>query len=135
MEENSLFQENPQQNVQPERLSAPATNVKLVTALDSDAIGRSPVTNYLSQGQFPLTPCDPCQRPPKIVIDEAVSDSLEKLPFSSIRKLATFSFIPTTTIHQHLTGSHQFAMKHLGCVGHSPTETQRVQGHSINTGR
>jgi hypothetical protein len=102
--------------------------------LGADAIVCSTVTEYLRPRQFTSIPIDPPpKQPATIVIDQAMLDSLEQYPFSSIRELVRFICIPTTTVHRHLTQSLSFVVKHLRWVPHTLTPTQKNGAcHSLN---
>jgi hypothetical protein len=79
--------------------SAQAIHNNLVTVLGPDAIAYSTVTKCLRQQQFPSIPCDPFEEPPNTVIDHGVLDAFEKQRFSSVRKLAKLTCVPTTIVH------------------------------------
>jgi hypothetical protein len=65
------------------------------------------------------------QEPATIVIDQTILDALEQHSFSSIRELAHFTCVPTTTVHQHLTQSLGFDVKRLRWVPHTLTPTHK----------
>jgi hypothetical protein len=67
-----------------------------------------------------------------IVIDQAILDTLEQYPFSSIWELAGFTFIPTTPIHRHLTQSFGFVVKHLRWVSNTLTPTQETERATLS---
>jgi hypothetical protein len=100
---------------------------ELVAVLGPDAIGSSLATNYLCQRHFPYTLRETPDEPTATMIDIAIPDALEKQPFSSIRELAQLTCIPQSTVHQHLTQSLGFVMKHLRWVPHSRTAVQKAQ--------
>jgi hypothetical protein len=97
-------------------LSAQAIHDKLVTVLGSDAITYLTATRYLGQRQFASVRCDPSEEPSRSVLDNAISEVLEKQPFSSIHNLSKLTFIPITTVYRHLTWSLAFVVKHLRWV-------------------
>jgi hypothetical protein len=84
--------------------SARAVSHELTVILGAGAIADLTVTKYLCQRQFISILVDPPpEEPATIIIDQAILDAFERYPFSSIRKLARFTCIPTTTVHRHLT--------------------------------
>jgi hypothetical protein len=108
------------------RLSPQGIGSEFVIVLGLNAIPYSRVTEHRGQRQFPSVPCDTSERPPNTVIDNAILNALKKQPVSSIRELAKFTCIPTTTVHRHLTPSLGFVVKHLRRVPHSLTDTQKA---------
>jgi hypothetical protein len=60
-------------------------------------------------------------------MDQAILDSLEQHPFSSLRELARLTYIPTTTIHRHLMQSLDFTVKDLRWVPHTLTPTRKPE--------
>jgi hypothetical protein len=78
-------------------LSLRAVDNKLIAVLGADAIAYSTVTKYLRQGQFTSLLVDrPPEEPATIVTDREILDALQHYPFSSIRELARFTWIPST---------------------------------------
>jgi hypothetical protein len=59
-------------------------------------------------------------------------DSLEQYPFSSIRELARFMCIPTTTVRRHLMQLHSFLVKHLRWVPHTLMSTQKTERATLS---
>jgi hypothetical protein len=59
-------------------------------------------------------------------------DAREQYPFSSIRELAHFICIPTTTVHRHFTQSLSFVVKHLRWVPHTLTPTQKTERATLS---
>ena len=113
-------------------LSAQAVHEELVAVLGPDAVAYSTVTKYLRQRQFPRIYSKTLETAPETIIDDAILDALDRQPFSSllfssIRELAKLTCISTTTVHQHLTQSLGFVMKHLHWVPHALTEIQKAQ--------
>jgi hypothetical protein len=108
-------------------LSAPAVYNELAAVRGANAIVCSIVTNYRRQRQFSSIFIDsPApEEPATIVTDQAILDALGHYPSSSIRELARFTCIPTTTIHQHLMQSFGFLVKHLRWVPNTLTPTQK----------
>jgi hypothetical protein len=84
-----------------------------------DAIGDSTVTEYLRETQVtrsseptPISIEDECQR----LIDKAILLALAEEPFASIRRIASRTLIPRTTVYRHLVGSLGMTLKHLRWV-------------------
>jgi hypothetical protein len=67
-----------------------------------------------------------------IVIDQAILDALEHYPFSSIQELARLTYIPTTTVDQHLTQSLGFVVKHLCWIPQTLTPTQKTERATLS---
>jgi hypothetical protein len=67
-----------------------------------------------------------------IVIDQVILDVLGHYPFFSIRELARLTYIPTTTVHRHLTPSLGFVVKHLRWVPHTIVPTQKTERATIS---
>jgi histone-lysine N-methyltransferase SETMAR len=59
-------------------------------------------------------------------------DALEQYPFSSIRGLARFICIPTTTVHRHFAQSLSFVVKHLRWVPRTLTPTQKTERATLS---
>jgi hypothetical protein len=60
-----------------------------------------------------------------MIINQAILDTLEQYQFSSIPEIVCLTCIPTTTVHQHLTQSLGFMVKHLRWVPHTLMPTQK----------
>jgi hypothetical protein len=60
----------------------------------------------------------PSDRPPSspVPVDETISTALAECPFSSVQELSRGSRLPRCTVHQHLTQSLRFTIRHLRCV-------------------
>jgi hypothetical protein len=106
-------------------LSARAIHNELTDVLGADAIAYSTVTLHLRRRLFPTILVDPPDDSPTTIVDQAIRDTLETQPFSSIRELAKPTRIPTTTVYRHLTQSLGFVVKHLRWVPHSLTDDQK----------
>jgi hypothetical protein len=65
-------------------------------------------------------------------MDQAILDSLEQHPFSSIRELARLTCIPTTTIRRHLMQSLDFTVKHFRWVPHTLTPTRKPERATLS---
>jgi hypothetical protein len=63
--------------------------------------------------------------PPPDVVDNAILEALDQIPFASMRELAKTTCIPCTTVSRRLTESLGFVVKHLHWVPHSLTDAQR----------
>jgi hypothetical protein len=50
------------------------------------------------------------------IIDNAILEALEMMPFASIRQIAKMTFIPPTTLFRRLTKSFHFVLKPLRSV-------------------
>jgi hypothetical protein len=74
---------------------------EFVAVLASNVITDSTVTNYLRQSQFSPIIVDSSQKPPRIVVDDAILNTLQQQPFSSIRELAKPTCTPRSTVHRH----------------------------------
>jgi hypothetical protein len=61
-----------------------------------------------------------------IIIDDAILNALQQQLFSSVLELVKLTCIPRTTVHQHLTRTLEFVMKHLRWVPHTLTPVQKV---------
>jgi hypothetical protein len=107
-------------------LSAQAFHSKLDTMVSPDAVGYSTVINCRRQRQFPSVPFNPSNEPPRTVIDTAILSALEKQRFSCICELAKLTYIPTTTVHPHSTGSLGLVAKHLRWVLHTVADAQKA---------
>jgi hypothetical protein len=107
------------------RLSARAISNELTAVLNADTIADSTVTKHLRQRQFTFILVAPPEEPVTIVIDQTILDNIEHYPFSSIRKLARFTCIPTTVVHRHLAQSLGFMVQHLRWVLHTLTPTHK----------
>jgi hypothetical protein len=66
-----------------------------------------------------------------IVIESAILDALAQSPFSSIRKLAGLTLIPTTTVYRRLTQLLGFVVKHLRWVPHTLTPTHKTKRSTL----
>jgi hypothetical protein len=115
-------------------LSSRATCNELTAVLGANAIADSTVTKSLRQRQFTSILVEAAEEPATIVIGQAILDTLEQYPFSSIQDLARFTCIPTTTIHRHLTQSLGFVVKHLPWVPHTLTPTQKTEPVTLSIG-
>jgi hypothetical protein len=93
--------------------SARVLDNELTAVLGADAIAYSTVTKYLRQRQFTSILIDVPEEPTTIIIDQTILNALEHYPFSSTRELARPTCIPTTVVHQHITQSLGFVVKHL----------------------
>jgi hypothetical protein len=108
-------------------LSAREVHNAHVAVLGLDAIAYSTVTRYGQERQFPASSSQPCDEPLTIIVDGAILEALNNKPFSSVRKLAKFPWIPTTTVYQHLTGLLGFVLKHLRYVPQTMTDILKAQ--------
>jgi hypothetical protein len=70
---------------------------------------------------------EPSDEPPTTIIDDAILDALDKQPFSSVKKLAKLTCIPTMTVYRHLRRSLGFVVKHLRWIPLTLTDTQKAQ--------
>jgi hypothetical protein len=91
----------------------------LVRRLGKDAASYSTVIKYVRSAQLsgrkeathPEAP--DVERSP---IDEAIFTALAEFPFSSVRELSRRICLPRSTMHQHLTQSLRFTVRHLRWV-------------------
>jgi hypothetical protein len=65
----------------------------------ADALAYFTVARYLHHRQFSSVFVDRPEEVATIVINQAILDTFEQYPFSSIRELARFACIPTITVH------------------------------------
>jgi hypothetical protein len=113
-------------------LSARAVHSKLTAILGADAIADSIVNKYLCHRQFSsilVDPPTPRNQRQSVLIKQFL------IPLSiihSIRQLARFTCIPTTTVHRHLTQSLGFMVKHLRWVPHTLTPTQEMERATLS---
>jgi transcriptional regulator of acetoin/glycerol metabolism len=76
---------------------------EFVIVLGSDAIDYSMVTKYLRHTRIPPIPMETIQKPSNTITDDAILDTLQQQPFSSVMELAKFTCIPRSTVYRHLT--------------------------------
>jgi transposase len=113
-------------------LSAREVHDELVAVLGRGAIAYSTVTSYPRQWQFSAISSEPSDESPTTIIDGASLDALDKQPFSSVRELTKLTSIPTTTVYRRLTRSLGFVVKHLRCVPHTLTDTQKAEAMALS---
>jgi hypothetical protein len=100
---------------------------ELVGVLSSDAVGYSTVTKYLRETRIPPIPMETLEKSPNTVTDDAILDALQQQPFSSVSELAKLTCIPRSTVHQHLTQTLGFVVKHFRWVPHSLTDPHKSE--------
>jgi hypothetical protein len=108
-------------------LSVRDVDNELTAVLGADAIADSTVTKSIRQRQFPSILVDRPEEPATIVIDQTILDALEQHPFSSVRELAGFTCIPTTTVNGHLMQSLGLVLEHFRWVPHTDNPTQKIK--------
>jgi hypothetical protein len=96
--------------------------------LGLDAIDSSTVTKCLREtqvthnsGPTPTSIEDECQR----VIDKSILIALAEGPFASVRRIASKTPIPRTTIYRHLVGPVGMIVKPLGWDAPRPSPQQK----------
>jgi hypothetical protein len=105
-----------------------AIHDNLVRMLGKDAVACSTVTKYTRSVQFSgrkeTTPPEApdVERSP---VDEAIFTALAQFPFSSVRELSRRICLPRSTMHQHLTQSFRFRVRHLRWVPQFLTVEQK----------
>jgi hypothetical protein len=101
----------------------------LVRTLRKHAVADSTVTRYARSAQFSgpkeATPPEApdLERSP---VDEVMLTALAEFPFSSVRELLRRIYLPRSTVHQHLTQSLRFTVRHLRWVSHFLTAEQKL---------
>jgi hypothetical protein len=80
-------------------LSARDIHNELVAVLGRDAIAYSIIASSRQQREFPAISSESFDEPPTTIIDDAILDTLDQQPFSSVKELAKLTYIPTTTVY------------------------------------
>jgi hypothetical protein len=106
-------------------LSASEVHKGLVAVLGLEVIASSTVAGYLWQRQFPAIFPEPSDEPPTTIIDDGILEAINKQSFSSVRKLAKLTCIPTRTVCRRLTGSLGLVLNHLRCVPYTSTDSRK----------
>jgi hypothetical protein len=95
------------------RLSAQIIHDELVQIVWFDIIVYSTVTSYLGASRWRAQNEEQHSDPPPDVIDKAILQALNQIPFASVRELAKSMCISRITVWWRLTGSLGFVVKHL----------------------
>jgi hypothetical protein len=96
--------------------------------LERQAVSHSPVRTYVQNARFtPRTeaivpePAEGRHGP----VDEAISATVEKKPFSSVQELSRLTCLPCFTVHRHLTQSLGLLFHHFRRIPHLLTPQQK----------
>jgi hypothetical protein len=110
-------------------LSPLAIHDDLVTTLAEDAVSYSSVTRYLrdavSASSNPPTPL-PEPKAQFDDCDQAILLALTEHPFESVRESSRLSHRPRTTVHQRLTKSLRFRVRHLRWVPYLLSHSEKL---------
>ena len=103
-------------------LNATQIERELKATLGAEAMPYSTITYTLRSRSWTHSTPDPIENP----LDDAIRQTLDEMPFASVRQIAHRLCQSSTTIYRHLTGALGFVLKHLRWVPHILTAAQKA---------
>jgi transposase len=103
-------------------LSATQIEGELRAILGGEAMPYSTITYTLRSRSWTHTTPDTIENP----LDDAIRQTLDNIPFASVRQIAHRLCQSSTTINRHLTGAWGFVLKYLRWVSDILTTTQKA---------
>lgn len=109
-------------------LSSEQVHSELVQVLGTEAVAYSTVTKYIRSSSFKAIRDESISEDSDDetnLIDDAILQALEDEPFASVRRIASKTYLPKSTVYRHLVSSLQYTVKHLTWIPHTLTNEQK----------